>query len=90
MTSEFFDFSVNGSISTIMNTSRIYENLSCLLDSRGECVIDHDVVCVGDPLYCNLSREEYIDLLQEYIAPTIPEWILIFSHFLVFTMGLVS
>jgi hypothetical protein len=55
-----------------------------------DCVIDHNVVCVGDPEYCNLTRDEYHKLLLDYIAPTVPEWILIFSHIVVFLMGLVS
>lgn len=59
-------------------------------ESSWDCVIDHSVVCIGDPAYCNLTKEEYEDLLYEYIAPTIPEWILIFSHIVVFLMGLVS
>lgn len=54
------------------------------------CRIDHDVVCVGDPQYCNLTHEQYTDLLLEYITPTTSEWILIVSHSVVFIMGLVS
>lgn len=55
-----------------------------------DCQIDHNIVCVGDPAYCNLTEDEYTKLLFEYIYPTIPEWILIFSHSIVFLMGLVS
>jgi hypothetical protein len=55
-----------------------------------DCVIDHTITCVGDPEYCNLTKEEYEELLFDYIAPTVPEWILIFSHIVVFLMGLVS
>lgn len=54
------------------------------------CIIDHNVVCVGDPQYCNLTFTQYTDLLLEYITPTTSEWILIVSHSVVFIMGLVS
>lgn len=54
------------------------------------CVIDHNVVCVGDSQYCNLTYEQYTGLLLEYITPTTSEWILIVSHSVVFIMGLVS
>lgn len=64
-------------------------NQSICLDSV-TCQIDHTKVCVGDPLYCNLTRDEYTELLNDYIAPTPTEWILIFSHSIVFLMGLVS
>lgn len=59
-------------------------------ETSSDCVIDHSVVCVGDPEYCNLTKEEYEELLYDYISPTVPEWILIFSHIIVFLMGLVS
>lgn len=90
MTSVLLELTGNETYGNIMNNSAIYENVTCLLDAQGGCMIDHDVVCVGDPLYCNLSREEYMELLHDYISPTLPEWILIFSHCLVFFMGLVS
>lgn len=54
------------------------------------CQIDHTKVCVGDPIYCNLTLDEYTELLNDYISPTSTEWILIFSHSIVFLMGLVS
>lgn len=54
------------------------------------CFIDHNVTCVGDPLYCNLTYEEYRQLLMDYIYPSTAEWILIASHSVVFIMGLVS
>lgn len=54
------------------------------------CVIDHTKVCVGDKQYCNLTYDEYMGILYEYITPTPSEWILIVSHAFVFIMGLVS
>lgn len=59
-------------------------------ESNPECVIDHSIQCVGDPAYCNLTEHEYMMLLYDYIWPTVPEWILICSHLVVFLMGLVS
>lgn len=56
----------------------------------GECKINHTIRCVGDPTYCNLTEEEYRNLLYDYIFPTTPEWILIISHTIVFFMGLVG
>lgn len=64
--------------------------LTTCAESSSDCVIDHSVVCVGEPEYCNLTRDEYEELLYDYISPTTPEWILIFSHIIVFLMGLVS
>ena len=54
------------------------------------CIIDHNVICVGDREYCNHTYEEYRDMLLEYIYPSTGEWILIASHTVVFLMGLVS
>ncbi|XP_058831451.1 orexin receptor type 2-like isoform X2 [Topomyia yanbarensis] len=54
------------------------------------CFIDHNVTCVGDPLYCNLTYEEYRQLLMDYIYPSTGEWILIASHTVVFIIGLVG
>lgn len=59
-------------------------------DTSPDCAIDHSLVCVGDPEFCNLTKSEYEELLYDYISPTVPEWILIFSHICVFLMGLVS
>ncbi|EJY57934.1 AAEL017036-PA [Aedes aegypti] len=54
------------------------------------CFIDHNVTCVGDPLYCNLTYDEYRQLLMDYIYPSTAEWILIASHSVVFIMGLIT
>lgn len=58
--------------------------------SSPDCRIDHAVTCIGDVEYCNLTKEQYQQLLYDYISPTIPEIILIISHIVVFLMGLVS
>lgn len=70
----------------IDNTFGSYENYTCTDDS----CINHNITCVGDPLYCNYTYDEYVELLYDYIYPTIPEWILIASHAIVFSIGLVS
>lgn len=72
------------------STMDLFSSQSSCFDSASGCAIDHTLVCVGEEEYCNLTREEYVKLLADYIAPTVPEWILIFSHIVVFLMGLVS
>lgn len=73
------------------NDSNIYDHMQLCDEFENEnCMIDHTVVCVGDPQYCNLTKEQYTGLLLEYITPTTSEWILIVSHSVVFIMGLVS
>lgn len=74
----------NGIINNI--SSSIIENTTC---TEPSC-INHTIVCVGEPDYCNYTYEEYVEMLYDYIYPTVPEWILIFSHAVVFFMGLVS
>lgn len=51
---------------------------------------DHSEKCVGDITYCNDTLETYMSMLNEYITPKPPEWILIFAHAVVFFMGLVK
>ncbi|CAG4939656.1 unnamed protein product [Colias eurytheme] len=47
-------------------------------------------VCVGAVEYCNLSRAEYISMLNDYIYPRTYEWMLIATHTAVFIIGLVG
>ncbi|KAI8432919.1 hypothetical protein MSG28_013829 [Choristoneura fumiferana] len=42
------------------------------------------VTCVGDAEYCNMSREEYTEMLNDYIYPKPYEWVLIATHSVVF------
>lgn len=70
----------------IGDTFGAYENVTC----TDESCINHNITCMGDPIYCNYTYEEYVEMLYDYIYPTIPEWILIASHAVVFFMGLVS
>uniref|UniRef100_A0A182NNE6 Uncharacterized protein n=1 Tax=Anopheles dirus TaxID=7168 RepID=A0A182NNE6_9DIPT len=58
------------------------------LEYNENCFIDHNVTCVGDPDFCNLTYGEYRQLLMDYIYPSTGEWILIASHTVVFLMGL--
>lgn len=46
--------------------------------------------CVGDVEYCNLTKEEYIKMLHDYIYPRTFEWILIGIHAVVFIIGLIG
>lgn len=46
--------------------------------------------CIGDRDFCNLTHEEYYEMLLEYIFPQPYEWVLIVSHTLVFLIGLVG
>ena len=46
--------------------------------------------CIGQKEFCNLSREEYVSMLNDYIYPHTYEWILIGTHTLVFITGLVG
>ncbi|XP_013176423.1 PREDICTED: orexin receptor type 1-like [Papilio xuthus] len=49
-----------------------------------------DEPCVGSPEFCNLTKEEYVKMLQEYIYPQTYEWVLIGTHSAVFVIGLVG
>lgn len=80
-----------------MNTSMVYNdntigNELCMDTNSSMCHhndIDNET-CIGDPAYCNYTYEEYVQMLHDYITPTLPEWILIGSHAIVFFIGLVS
>lgn len=94
---ELMSIEANPIMELSSNLSSYNSSLTTSLDYITTCsetssdfVIDHSVHCVGEKLYCNLSKEEYEDLLYDYIFPSLPEWILIISHIIVFLMGLVS
>lgn len=46
--------------------------------------------CIGDVQFCNMTKEDYIQMLNNYIYPQTYEWILISTHTAVFIMGLVG
>ncbi|VVD00062.1 unnamed protein product [Leptidea sinapis] len=46
--------------------------------------------CVGDPEFCNMTREDYFEMLNDYIYPQPYEWVLIVTHAIVFVIGLIG
>lgn len=46
--------------------------------------------CVGDPEFCNMTKEEYMEMLNDYIYPQPYEWVLIATHAIVFVIGLIG
>lgn len=46
--------------------------------------------CVGDPDFCNMTKEEYLEMLNDYIFPQPYEWVLIATHAIVFVIGLIG
>lgn len=46
--------------------------------------------CVGDPEFCNMTRDDYIEMLNDYIFPQPYEWVLIATHAIVFIIGLIG
>ena len=46
--------------------------------------------CIGDPEFCNMTREDYTAMLNDYIYPQTYEWVLIGTHTAVFVIGLVG
>lgn len=77
--------------STAYNGDVVGDEL-CMDSNSSTCYRDDvdNITCVGDPAYCNYTYEEYVQMLHDYITPTVPEWILICSHGIVFFIGLVS
>lgn len=46
--------------------------------------------CVGYPEFCNMSKEAYLEMLNDYIFPQSYEWVLIATHAIVFVIGLIG
>lgn len=46
--------------------------------------------CVGLEDYCNMTRDEYMEMLYDYIFPRPYEWVLIVIHAVVFIIGLIG
>lgn len=44
-----------------------YGNSSCMDD---DC-INHNLTCVGEELYCNYTYTEYVEMLYDYIYPSV-------------------
>ncbi|XP_060807180.1 orexin/Hypocretin receptor type 1 [Amyelois transitella] len=53
-------------------------------------VLNYTENCVGDQDYCNMTEEEYMDMLNAYIYPHPYEWVLIATHAIVFVIGLIG
>lgn len=82
---------MNGS-SAVYNDNGMADEM-CVDSNSSKCDRSRDadnVTCVGDEAYCNYTYEEYLQMLHDYIKPSVPEWILICSHAIVFFIGLVS
>ncbi|PZC77639.1 hypothetical protein B5X24_HaOG203147 [Helicoverpa armigera] len=77
----------------IMNTTLNKDNEE-IQDSYNSTEIYEDdeieTPCVGEPEYCNLTRQQYYDMLIEYIFPQPYEWVLIATHAIVFVIGLIG
>lgn len=82
--------------STVSDETTSSHNDSCTnadISAGGELSItchQENITCVGEIEYCNLTYEEYKQMLEEYIFPSVWEWILIGMHGTVFLIGLVS
>lgn len=59
-------------------------------DNSSEIVDTTNELCIGSPEYCNMTKEDYVQMLKNYIYPQTYEWVLIGTHTLVFIMGLVG
>ncbi|XP_072948111.1 orexin/Hypocretin receptor type 1-like [Epargyreus clarus] len=46
--------------------------------------------CIGAAEFCNMTREDYTTMLNNYIYPQVYEWVLIGTHTAVFIIGLVG
>ncbi|OWR50755.1 allatotropin receptor [Danaus plexippus plexippus] len=58
--------------------------------SKNEIESNSSEPCVGDAEFCNMTREDYIQMLYEYIYPQTYEWVLIGVHTTVFVIGLIG
>ncbi|XP_026318301.1 orexin receptor type 1-like isoform X2 [Hyposmocoma kahamanoa] len=58
------------------------------LDATTE--FDYNYTCVGLSEYCNMTKEEYMEMLYDYIFPRPYEWVLIAIHAVVFIIGLIG
>ncbi|XP_063833707.1 orexin/Hypocretin receptor type 1-like [Ostrinia nubilalis] len=78
----------------LVNKSK--ENKSEDIDKEVKDTTDYEMFnyteepCVGDPEYCNMTEEAYMEMLNEYIFPHPYEWVLIGTHAIVFVIGLIG
>ncbi|GBP78612.1 Orexin receptor type 2 [Eumeta japonica] len=57
---------------------------------KEENVPTNDTDCVGAIEFCNMTRDEYVSMLNNYIYPQPYEWVLIGTHSIVFVIGLIG
>nr|XP_021190838.2 orexin/Hypocretin receptor type 1 [Helicoverpa armigera] len=77
----------------IMNTTLNKDNEEIQDSDNSTEIYEDDEIetpCVGEPEYCNLTRQQYYDMLIEYIFPQPYEWVLIATHAIVFVIGLIG
>nr|XP_026497647.1 orexin receptor type 1-like [Vanessa tameamea] len=76
---------------SLRNADEKIENLD-EIKNTGKVVDKENVTekCVGDAEYCNMTKEDYVAMLNDYIYPQTYEWILIGTHTAVFVIGLVG
>ncbi|KAG7301032.1 hypothetical protein JYU34_015405 [Plutella xylostella] len=70
------------------NTKEIDENKMAAQTNAN--TLDANETCVGDESYCNMTEQEYKNMLNNYIYPKAYEWVLISTHSLVFVTGLLG
>ncbi|KAL4717450.1 hypothetical protein ACJJTC_000599 [Scirpophaga incertulas] len=86
---------LNTTKNDITGSNNIDLQLSKMID-QADTTDDYDIYnfteepCVGDPEFCNMTKEEYMDMLNEYIFPHPYEWVLIATHAIVFVIGLIG
>ncbi|XP_053618099.1 orexin/Hypocretin receptor type 1-like isoform X2 [Plodia interpunctella] len=81
----------NEELIDIRNQSDVFGRIVNIEDITTEYGLNHtEEPCVGDPEFCNMTKEEYLDMLNEYIFPHPYEWVLIATHAIVFVIGLIG
>ncbi|XP_052743188.1 orexin/Hypocretin receptor type 1 [Bicyclus anynana] len=83
------------SIKVLEDKDKVVANRSNEIDENGVTEFFDpynftDESCVGDPDYCNMTEEEYFQMLNDYIYPQPYEWVLIATHAIVFVIGLIG
>ncbi|CAG9570620.1 unnamed protein product [Danaus chrysippus] len=72
----------------LKDKNKIFANRSDVVNEYIETFTEEP--CVGDPEFCNMTKEEYLEMLYEYIYPKSYEWVLIATHAIVFVTGLIG
>ncbi|KOB68092.1 Neuropeptide receptor A5, partial [Operophtera brumata] len=80
---EFFEIDKNNEIKLVL----VQESTYISNTSKQNMNITKEL-CIGAEEYCNMTKEDYTQMLNNYIYPQTYEWVLIATHTLVFIMGL--